>query len=62
MPGHSMTQTGGDGKRVRNPTISISKATKTRLDRLKVVPEETYDTVLRTLLDQLKGPPTEGPA
>ncbi len=53
-----MARAGGNGKRIRDPTISLRPETKARLDILKVVPEETYDTVIRTLLDQLKGKPT----
>lgn len=51
------------GKGGRDPTtITLDRKTKARLDSRKIHASETYDELLNDLLDQLKGPPTEGPA
>lgn len=35
-----------------NTTIAVNKETRNRLFRLKQTPEETYDDVIRALIDE----------
>jgi len=34
--------------------VKVRKSTKARLDRLKIIPEETYDSVINRGLDKLE--------
>jgi len=41
-------------KRTQNPTISLKPDTKTELDGLKLVEEESYDSIIKRLIQKWK--------